>query len=417
MKKIAYVLLVTLLFSLAVIPAQAEEPITILVDGKAVSFDVAPIMKNDRVFIPLRAVGEALGAHVSWNEESQTVIISKLGTLQSMTLGNPVATMIRDNDQSEITLDVAPFTVNDRTLVPVRYVAEGFDATVDWDNDNNTVIIKSTTPIIMTVNGTDITEGIYNFFLIEYSEDPEFDIPFMFAFNQIAKEEGVTVTEQDIWTQSGATSKEEYQESYRSMIPFGMSEAEFDLCNLSSAYGNKLYEKKQNEATYEELQKFYQDEYVTAKHILLTFNETKDKETVKKQAEELLKRIKKGEDFDTLMNRYCEDPGLEEYPTGYTFTKGEMVEPFETAAFALKIGEVSELVETDFGFHIIKRMPQEDMMPAEIEALRNPYAYHFMNKVVETAEITKNQELIDSFNAALRAGIAGQIYVEMFPEG
>lgn len=417
MKKIAYVLLITLLCSLAVFPAQAEEPITVLVDGEAVAFDVAPIMKNDRVLIPLRAVGEALGAHVSWDEESQSILISKLGTVQIMTLGTPVVALQKDKTAKEVTLDVAPFTVNDRTMVPVRYIAEGFDATVDWDNDNNTVIIKSNTPVVITINGTDITEGIYNFFLTEYSTNPEADLPFMFAFNQIAKDNGVEVTEQDIWTQSGVTTKEEYEESYQYMIPYGMSKAEYDLCNLSSAYGNKLFEKKQKEVTYEELQKFYQDEYVTAKHILLTFNETKDKDTVKKQAEEILKRIKKGEDFDALMERYCEDPGLAEYPTGYTFTKGDMVKPFEAAAFALEIGEVSELVETDFGFHIIKRMPQENMMPAEIEALRNSYAYYFMTNVIETAEIIKNQELIDGFDANLRFEIAGHIYTEMFPEG
>lgn len=106
-------------------------------------------------------------------------------------------------------------------------------------------------------------------------------------------------------------------------------------------------------------------EKITAKHILFT---TLDQQTyqplsdekkaeVKKKAQETLDKIKNGEDFDKLMNELSEDPGLKQYPDGYTFGKGEMVEGFENAAFALKENEVSDLVETDYGIHIIKRVP------------------------------------------------------------
>ena len=106
-------------------------------------------------------------------------------------------------------------------------------------------------------------------------------------------------------------------------------------------------------------------EKITAKHILFT---TLDQQTyqplpdekkaeVKKKAQETLDKIKNGEDFDKLMNELSEDPGLKQYPNGYTFGKGEMVEGFEKAAFALKDNEVSDLVETDYGIHIIKRVP------------------------------------------------------------
>ncbi len=104
---------------------------------------------------------------------------------------------------------------------------------------------------------------------------------------------------------------------------------------------------------------------ISAKHILFntidqtTYQPLTDDELdkVKKLAEDTLAKIKAGEDFDTLMNELSEDPGLASYPDGYTFGKGEMVEAFEEAAFALKENEVSELVTTDFGIHIIKRVP------------------------------------------------------------
>ena len=57
------------------------------------------------------------------------------------------------------------------------------------------------------------------------------------------------------------------------------------------------------------------------------------------------------------MNELSEDPGLQSAPTGYIFTKGEMVAPFEEAAYALSDNGVSGIVETDYGYHIIKRIP------------------------------------------------------------
>lgn len=106
-----------------------------------------------------------------------------------------------------------------------------------------------------------------------------------------------------------------------------------------------------------------------AKHILLatidlTTREPLDDETVarkKAQADGFLARLRAAEDpialFDQLMNEYSEDTGLAANPNGYTTEKGAMVAPFEQAALALKPGEISEVVKSDFGYHIILRLP------------------------------------------------------------
>ena len=106
-----------------------------------------------------------------------------------------------------------------------------------------------------------------------------------------------------------------------------------------------------------------------AKHILLATidldtREPLDEATIAQKratADDLLSRLRAAEDpialFDELMHQYSEDTGLEANPEGYTTQKGEMVAPFEQAALALKNGEISDVVESDFGYHIILRLP------------------------------------------------------------
>ena len=93
------------------------------------------------------------------------------------------------------------------------------------------------------------------------------------------------------------------------------------------------------------------EDYICAKHILVLSSD----ENAKQTAEELYKRAAAGEDFDKLVELYGKDPGMTVNKNGYYFTKGEMVEPFEKAAYQLKPGEISGVVETTYGYHIIKR--------------------------------------------------------------
>ena len=82
---------------------------------------------------------------------------------------------------------------------------------------------------------------------------------------------------------------------------------------------------------------------------------TLTKEEARKKSEELLARARKGEDFAKLASENSDDPGSKDKGGEYDFFgHGKMVPEFEKAAFALKPGEISDLVETQFGFHIIK---------------------------------------------------------------
>jgi peptidyl-prolyl cis-trans isomerase D len=116
----------------------------------------------------------------------------------------------------------------------------------------------------------------------------------------------------------------------------------------------------------QEIQKYYDDnlnQYTQpqrrrASHILFTIPADADdtaKEKVKAEAQSVLDKVKAGDDFAELAKQHSKDPGSASNggDLGF-FSKGEMVPAFEETAYALKEGEISELVETPFGFHIIK---------------------------------------------------------------
>ena len=103
---------------------------------------------------------------------------------------------------------------------------------------------------------------------------------------------------------------------------------------------------------------FMVPETVKARHILVKVApgaSDEDKKKAKEKAQSILEKIKAGGDFAKLASELSDDPGSKQKggDLGF-FAKGRMVKPFEDAAFSLKPGEVSGIVETQFGYHIIK---------------------------------------------------------------
>jgi hypothetical protein len=102
-------------------------------------------------------------------------------------------------------------------------------------------------------------------------------------------------------------------------------------------------------------------EEIAASHILIGFKgatrakSDRDKEDARKMAEQVLARAKAGQDFAELAKKHSEGPSAPRGGALGRFQRNAMVKPFADAAFALKPGDVSGVVETNFGFHIIKR--------------------------------------------------------------
>ena len=155
----------------------------------------------------------------------------------------------------------------------------------------------------------------------------------------------------------------------------------------------------------------YSTKKVTAKQIF--FSTTDDagqllsqsvREEKRKIAEDVLRSLKCDDaDFDALMQQHSEDPSLAEYPDGYTFTHGEMVTAFEQAAFALQPGQMSELVESELGYHILlvtdrftEYVPIENVQESIANSLRNERYYKFAEPQIQNAYILMNKDVYDS---------------------
>ncbi len=103
---------------------------------------------------------------------------------------------------------------------------------------------------------------------------------------------------------------------------------------------------------------------VMAQHVLIAYHGaerapkavTRSKADAKKRADEVFAKAKAGEDFTALVSTYSDDPAAKERLGSVgKFKREGMAKPFSDAAFALKVDEVSPVVETIFGFHVIKR--------------------------------------------------------------
>jgi len=165
-----------------------------------------------------------------------------------------------------------------------------------------------------------------------------------------------------------------------------LTRAEWDKQRLDQAIAGAVLERELKvNITDADAKKFYDEnparfekpEQVRASHILIG---TKDQSTGSdlseeqkkaklKIAEDVRKRAVAGEDFAKLAKEYSDDPGSKDKGGEYTFPRGQMVPEFEAAAFSLGTNQISDIVTTQFGYHIIKlseKMPAKKVELAEV---------------------------------------------------
>lgn len=150
---------------------------------------------------------------------------------------------------------------------------------------------------------------------------------------------------------------------------------------------------------------FNQPEQIRASHILITVDpkaSAADKKKAKEKIEALLKQIKAGIDFAKLAKEQSGCPSSKQGGDLGYFGKGQMVKPFEDAAWALKPGEVSGVVETQFGYHIIKlsekkpagKIPFEDVKLKIADSLKRQKVSEAINATLEEAKKKAKIEIL-----------------------
>ncbi|MEG2584222.1 MAG: stalk domain-containing protein [Oscillospiraceae bacterium] len=378
--------------------AESIETVTVYINNEILESDQTALIIDDVTMIPIRAVTEKMGCVVEWKEEEQSIRITNGDVDLTMNIGE---TTVYSGDGEQYTLAVPPFTMNDRAMVPVRFLSEQMGIPIAWDASTYTVNVgvahENIVSEVATVNGKAVTsDDLKHYMVIEAlniiidkaEKDPnisvtDFDWDVMEdgrPLNDIIKENALNkATEDMVLIENGEKAGEVWTEEDEAAVAKTVD----SFVNQFGAEGFKLRVSTMGISTPEEYKKIYarmahisgiealmkeditkfipQDvdlsKYVkkdaaTVQHILIKSDFKTDNEL--KKAEKVEKLAKGGNDFNKLMTEFNEDTG--ETAEGYTFGTGEMVKEFEDASFSLKINEISKPVKSSFGYHIIKRL-------------------------------------------------------------
>jgi len=196
--------------------------------------------------------------------------------------------------------------------------------------------------------------------------------------NQASKKAGIAVNNADVESELAGYKKgfADEKEFAKAIAEAGLNEAElkkqivknFAIQKyIDSQFKGKVKVTDQDAKEFytSNKEKFEQPEMVHARHILLLSKEGDSKADKNRKREKLMqikKELKGGADFTELAKKFSEGPSKEQGGDLGFFARGQMVKPFEQVAFSMMPGDVSDIVETEFGYHLIK---MEEKRPAK----------------------------------------------------
>ncbi|MDR1000551.1 MAG: hypothetical protein LBL96_07115 [Clostridiales bacterium] len=130
-------------------------PISVIVDGKPVSFDVTPRLIDGVVMVPFRAIGEAIGAKAAWEDGKREVWMYQGTQYVGMKVGEKLMRLGKmGGPEIHIDLPATVTIIDDRALVPIRAVSEGLRCSVSWDKNTSTVSVTTNYRPAPTVSNT-----------------------------------------------------------------------------------------------------------------------------------------------------------------------------------------------------------------------------------------------------------------------
>ncbi len=451
-----FVLIFSVVFAFAEADGQGADTTRVPVQLNGSDIDIKTITYKGSIYVPLRDISHYMNSNLK---------IDKTGTVVNLLPKEGTAELSQDDTSSGddgqiVNVKANPYIIrlegidtymqsigyNDVIYIPLRNFAEIFNKSVEYKEESNTIVLNDLPgDPVGSVNGEDISKGefdyYYNYQLFMMSNNdglPESDAEYAklregifnslvnrkLVLQEAGRKKLAEISQDDLDAiNSDILKKVETNggiENIRKLL--GGANMNFGRY-LTSQKESYIINRFQNELGKDvkvndsEVRKYYDNnknlfikpETLKAKHILVsTRNNNSEpisisgRDAARARAEDLLKRVKAGENFDDLMNKYSEDPGLKSNPDGYTFARGEMIKEFEDAAFSTKLGGISNVIQTVYGFHIIK---VEDKFPSgqkEFEEVRDDirkqlessaktnYFYGTIDRLRAEGKITKN---------------------------
>jgi peptidyl-prolyl cis-trans isomerase C len=180
-----------------------------------------------------------------------------------------------------------------------------------------------------------------------------------------------------------------------------LQKAVIDKVTITEAKARSFYK--------DHLDAFKTPESIRARHILIKTDSSASEEEKKKtkaKAEEILEKLKKGEDFAKQASEVSDDPGTKAKGGDLDFfSKGTMIPAFEEAAFALKPGEMSGLVETEYGYHIIKVEEKKDAVLEPYEKIKDKVKDQALQEMRKAAVTDFVEKALKSSKVEIHPGL------------
>ena len=249
-----------------------------------------------------------------------------------------------------------------------------------------------------------------------------------------AEELGLTLTEEDlapidedIRTQADAYFEGDVDALFEAMhIPESLYRYQAEASLLYDKLFAHFFGEGGSELSDEDAVAYAEENgYLYAKHILWSFTDDsgnalsdEEKDAKRDLAQEVLDELldmspdELDAAFDDMMQHYTEDPGVASYPDGYYFQTGEMVAVFEEAAAALELGQLSELVESDYGVHLLYRPAMRGEHVVSYDSGYNPVTLRYM--AASGLFETMGQEWLDETPLEYADGFADLNLTDLF---
>ena len=455
MKKLAGILSGIMLITTLAVPAMAETAeeninvhtnyVNVEINGE--KYDVRNFLNDGTTYIALRDVSELLDCKVDWDDDTKTAVITTGANDKGKADSTPLEpsreeTIAVLKDYVNVNVDgvtriVRNFLSDGTTYISLRDISELLDCLVEWNGDTKTASVTDLhSLVVMSVNGTDVTGDIFreNYDYIETAfgamasaEELISTSKEMLFVKEIEKqkikefgvddydtaveraEEAVLLLEKEF----GVDAVNEYLNDYGiTRNDYIRLTAENDLDIELSEYMISTFPeykgvKDEAKAYYEENKDAeFKIHSAQVKHILIPTTDSNGNalsDADKKKAYETAKSIAKkatAKNFDSLIKQYNNDPGQPD--EGYYVTgNGTFVPEFENTAMSLKEGEISNPVETLYGYHIIyakevyEYMPYEDFEQEYISDRYDEINWEYIEKWISESEIVYYDDIIN----------------------